>query len=237
MRARTVLAVCTLALVSATFSLADEFNRKIEFTFDKPVSIPAVHQPGWGVLPPGTYVFKIFDSKSDRHIVQIFNKGETEIYATILAIPDVRLKVTDKVVLTFRETPAGQPYALRAMFYPGRAWGEEFVYPKLVATELAKATSQAVLSMPVKEEAAMPEAPQVIAELEQTPVTAVEPSGEEVQTAEVVTAPTPAEFKAAETAPAEELPKTASPLPFIGLLGLLAIGGGFTLRFAEKRIG
>lgn len=233
MRARAVLAVCTLALVSATFSLADEWNRKIEFTFAKPVSIPAVHQPGWGVLPPGTYVFKIFDSSSNRHIVQIFNKNETEIYATILAIPNMRLKVTDDVVLTFRETPAGQPYALRAMFYPGRAWGEEFVYPKVKATELAKATSLPVLSMPVEREAAKPEAPEVIAELEKTPLTAVKPSGEEVQTAEVVTPPVPAQVEAAKP---EQLPKTASPLPLIGLLGLLAIGLGFTLRLAETRV-
>jgi hypothetical protein len=101
-----------------------------------------------GVLPAGTYVFKIANTASDRHIVEIFNKEETEIYATILAIPNERLKVTDGVALTFRETPAGQPPALRAMFYPGRAWGEEFVYPKFQATQLAKATSQPVLSMP-----------------------------------------------------------------------------------------
>jgi len=233
MKTRTVLAVCTLALVSASLSFADDWDRKIVFTFDQPVAIPAVHQPGWGVLPPGTYVFRILDSKSDRHVVQIFNKGETEIYATILAIPDMRLKVTDKTVLTFRERPAGQPYALRAMFYPGRQWGEEFVYPKFVATEIAKAANTAVLSMPVKEEAAMPENPEVIAELETTPLTAVEPSGEEVQTAEVVTAPTPAELNAA---PAEELPQTASPLPLIGLLGLLSLGAGFTLRFVEVRV-
>ena len=73
-----------------------------------------------GVLPPGTYVFRIMDSDADRHIVQIFNKEETTIYATILAIPNTRLKVTDGAVITFRETPAGQPFALRAMFYPGR---------------------------------------------------------------------------------------------------------------------
>lgn len=230
MRAKTVVAVCTLALVSATFALADEWNRKIEFTFAKPVSIPAVHQPGWGVLPPGTYVFKIFDSAANRHIVQIFNKGETEIYATILAIPNMRLKSTGDVVLTFRETPAGQPVALQAMFYPGRQWGEEFVYPKAKALELARVTNLAVLSMPVEEEIAMPEAPEVIAELEKTPVTAEEPTGEEVQTAEAVTPPTPAQFKT------EELPKTASPLPFVGLLGLLSIGGGFALRLAENRI-
>jgi hypothetical protein len=74
----------------------------------------------------------------------------------------------------------------------------------------------------------------VIAELEQTPVTAVQPTGAEVQTAEVVTPPTPAEFNAA---PAQELPRTASPLPLIGLIGLLALGTAFTLRLAERRIG
>jgi hypothetical protein len=237
MRTKSILAVSSLALASATLCFADEWNRKIEFTFNKAVSIPAVHQPGWGVLPPGKYVFKIFDSSSNRHIVQIFNKDETDIFATILAIPNTRLKITDDAVITFRETPAGQPLALRAMFYPGRAWGEEFVYPKARATELARATSQPVLSMPaaMEKEAAKPAEPQVIAELEKTPLTAVRPSGEEVQTAEVVAPPTPADFQAAT--PAEALPATASPLPLFALLGLLGMGAGWTLRFVEKRIG
>ena len=83
--------------------------------------------------------------QSDRHIVQIFSKDETTIYATILAIPNYRLKATDKTVITFRERPAGEPEALRAWFYPGRNWGEEFVYPKAKAIELAKATKLPVL--------------------------------------------------------------------------------------------
>ena len=58
-------------------------------TFSGPVEIPGVHLKGWAVLPAGTYVFKILDSTSDRHIVQIFNKEETEIYATILANPEL----------------------------------------------------------------------------------------------------------------------------------------------------
>ena len=66
-------------------------------------------------------------------------------YATILAIPNYRLRATDKTVITFRERPAGQPEALRAWFYPGRNWGEEFVYPKAKAIELAKATNTPVL--------------------------------------------------------------------------------------------
>jgi hypothetical protein len=235
MRGRTVLAVCALAFVSATFSLADEWNRKIEFTFSKPVAIPAVHSPGGGILPAGTYVFKIMDSASDRHIVQIFNKEQTKIYATILAIPNTRLRVTDDVVLTFRETPAGQPMALRAMFYPGRAWGEEFVYPKAKAIEIAKATSQTVLNMPaaMEKEEPLPEGPTIISELEATPLTAVTPEGNEVQTAEVVTPPTPAETLTAKN---EVLPQTASPLPLIALMGLLALSAGLTLRLTENRM-
>src|SRR5215208_4289415 len=140
--------VCGLALMGAVFApaaIGDDWNRKTVVTFSGPVEIPGVHLKGWGVLPAGTYVFKILDSMSDRHIVQIFNKDETTIYATILAIPNYRLKATDKTVITFRERPAGEPEALRAWFYPGKNWGEEFVYPKSKAIALAKATNTPVL--------------------------------------------------------------------------------------------
>src|ERR1700726_1399907 len=147
-RFQKLAAVCGFALASVTFAptaQADDWNRKTVITFSAPVEIPGVHFFGWGVLPAGTYVFKILDSQSDRHIVQIFNQDETTVYATILAIPNYRLKATDKTVMTFRERPAGQPGALRAWFYPGRNWGEEFVYPKAKAIELAKATKLPVL--------------------------------------------------------------------------------------------
>src|SRR5271163_2552729 len=143
--------VCCIALMGAAFTTnarADESNKKTTITFSGPVEIPGVHLTGWGVLPAGTYVFKIMDSQSDRHIVQIFNKDETVIYATILAIPNYRLKATDKTVMTFRERPAGEPEALRAWFYPGHEWGDEFVYPKARAVALAKETNTAVLFMP-----------------------------------------------------------------------------------------
>ena len=150
---KTVTTVCCLALLGATLApsaRADAWDRKTEITFSGPVEIPGVHLKGWGVLPAGTYVFKILDSQSDRHIVQIFSKDEKTVYATILAIPNYRLKATDKTVVTFRERPAGQPEALRAWFYPGRNWGEEFVYPKSKAIELAKATNTPVLFTPAE---------------------------------------------------------------------------------------
>jgi len=238
---RTVATMFCLALMGATFSpsaRADAWDKKTTITFSGPVQIPAVHQPGFGVLPPGTYVFKVVESGSNRHIVQIFSKDELTVYATILAIPNVRMKATDKTVITFRERPAGQPEALRAWFYPGKEWGEEFVYPKAQAIEFAKTSTTPVLEMPanVTVEAAKPEEPQVIAELERTPVTAVKPSGEEVEIAQAVTPPPAAETLVAQSTPAPELPKTASPLPFIALLGLLALGGGLTLRAVHVRV-
>ena len=233
--------MCGIALMGAVFApsaKADDWNRKTIVTFSGPVEIPGVHLEGWGVLPSGTYVFKILDSQSDRHIVQIFNKEETTVYATILAIPNYRLKATDKTVITFSERPAGQPEALRAWFYPGRNWGEEFVYPKAKAIELAKVTNTPVLFTPVEipleisEPIKSADAP-VVAKLKRAPIMAIQPTGEEVQLAQVVTPP-PAETQVASTK-ASALPATASTLPLIGLFGLMALSGALVLRVAGRR--
>jgi len=238
----TVLGIALLGTMLLPGARADDWSRKTTLTFSGPVEIPGVHLKGWGVLPAGTYVFKILDSASDRHIVQIFNEDETMIYATILAIPNYRLQATDKTVLTFRERPSGQPEALRAWFYPGRNWGEEFVYPKAKAVELAKATNVPVLFTPVEIplEVAQPiktaDEP-VVVQLKQAPVLAIKPTGEEVELAQVVTPP-PAQTQIADagtSANSRTLPKTASPLPLIGLFGLLLLGGAVTLRLVEKR--
>ena len=213
---------------------ADDWNRKTVITFSQPVETPGVHMQGWAVLPAGTYVFKILDSQSDRHIVQIFNQDETMIYATVLAIPNYRLRATDKTVLTFRETPPGEPQVLRAWFYPGHNFGEEFVYPKAKAIELAKVLHAPVLYTPleitpeVSAPITSPDAP-VVVQLKRAPVLAVTPAGEDAQIAEVVTAP-PAEVLVAS---ANRLPSTASPMPLIGLFGLLALGAAFGLKFAR----
>src|SRR6202049_595016 len=188
--APTVLCLAVLGVAFSTSAKADEWNRKTVITFSGPVEIPGVHLQGYGVLPAGTYVFKILDSKSDRHIVQIFSQDELTVYATILAIPNYRLKATDKTVMTFRERPAGEPEALRAWFYPGKNWGEEFVYPKAKAIELAKATNTPVLftTLDIPLEVAEPiksaDAP-VVAELKAAPVMAIQPTREEVLLAEV----------------------------------------------------
>jgi hypothetical protein len=229
-RFRVVVMIFCLSLVALTFlpsAKADEWNRKTTVTFSAPVEVPGV---GAQTLPAGTYVFKIFDSLSDRHIVQILNQAEDHVYTTILAIPNYRLRATRKTVMTFRERAAGQPEAIRAWFYPGRQWGEEFVYPKSRAIELAKVTNEPVLFTPIELETAPVEA------LRTAPVQAVKPTGEEVQVTEVVEIPPEvATAKPVEIAAAQSLPKTASTLPLVGLIGLLSLGVGAALSVITKQ--
>jgi len=220
----STLCLFVLCVLAVPAVMADDWNRETVITFSGPVEVPGV---GAQTLPAGTYVFKIVDSQSDRHIVQIFNQDKSHVFTTILAIPNYRLHATDKTVITFSERPAGQPEALKAWFYPGRSWGEEFVYAKTRALELAKETNEPVLATPIELAAAPVEA------LKTAPVEAVDPKGEPVELAQVVEPP-PAAAPVVMAA-AEPLPKTASSLPLIGLIGLLTLGAGIALSAFSKR--
>src|SRR5271154_6037253 len=121
-KARMMLLVALGALAVLPIAKADEWNQKTVFTFNVPVEIPGQ------VLPAGTYVFKLLNSPSDRHIVQVFSKDETRLLDTFLAIPDYRLKPSDKPIIKFEERPAGSPEAVKAWFFPGKNYGHAFVY-------------------------------------------------------------------------------------------------------------
>ncbi|MGO9269457.1 MAG: hypothetical protein ACLQOO_04230 [Terriglobia bacterium] len=192
-RKLTIFCLSVVALAFPPKVKGDEQDKKTTVTFTAPVEIPGV---GAQTLPAGTYVIKLLDSASDRNIVQILNEDQTHVFATILAIPNYRLRPTDQTVMTFKERAEGQPEAIRAWFYPGEQWGQEFVYPKTRAVELAKLTDLPVLAMPaelapdiVAPVKSVEEAPVVA--LKAAPVTAVKPTGEEVEVAEFV-APPPA---------------------------------------------
>jgi hypothetical protein len=228
-----------LALVALAFpagTQADEWNKITKVTFSAPFEIPGV---GAQILPAGTYVFKLLDSLSDRHIVQILNERQDHVFSTILAIPNFRLHSTDKTVMTFKERAAGQPEAIRAWFYPGNRWGQEFVYPKKRAIELAKLTNQPVLAMPTELETNLvapiksADEPPVIA-LKEAPIEAVKPTGEVVAMTEVVEPP-PVETAAVQSTK-KSLPKTASLLPLFELIGLLSIAAGLGLSVISKRL-
>jgi LPXTG-motif cell wall-anchored protein len=243
-RFKVVATIFCLSLAALAFSAsvkADAWNKKTIVTFSQPVEVP-----GGVVLPPSTYVFKLLDSASNRHIVQIFNEDQSHVYATILAIPNYRLRVTGKTVFTFTERAAGEPPAIRAWFYPGDNFGQEFVYRKSKAAELAKQTDSTIHTMPYEPESeitkpAEPLNEEPVVDLKQSQSTDVSPAEKEVDMAQAVetppvtATPTPQEEPADAPESMEQLPQTASQLPFWGLIGFLSLGAGFALMWVSKR--
>ena len=77
-RSAAIGSLIALGLALAPRMNADTWDQLTTVTFSAPVEIPGQ------VLLAGTYVFKLLDSPSDRSIVQIFNKDQTKLFATVL---------------------------------------------------------------------------------------------------------------------------------------------------------
>jgi hypothetical protein len=226
-------------------AVADTWNKKTYITINEAVQVPGK------VLQPGRYVLKLADSPSNRHIVQIFNDREDQLQTTILAIPNYRLQPTGKTEFGWWETPAGQPKALRAWFYPGDNFGQEFAYPKTEALAIATVTNQNVPTTYAEDEANLATAKvgtvdragtemeldrqtysradgaQEPTQIAQAPVT---PRATEPATTEQLAQATPQELPAQTPA----LPRTASPIPMVSLAGLLALGASVAARALNR---
>jgi LPXTG-motif cell wall-anchored protein len=174
----------------------------------------------------------LLDSQSDRHVVQIFNREQTRIIDTVLAVPAERLEPRGHTQFTFWETPPGTAKAMRMWYYPGDNMGQEFPYPTHLqqialmrpepapapaaatpapepqaGAELAPQQETPAQSQPVNPESA-PQEPTTIAQ-NSTPQDSTPP-------APVDTNPAPDQTR--------QLPKTGSPYPLIGLSGTLLLG-------------
>jgi hypothetical protein len=226
---------------------ADAWDKKTTLTVTEPLEVPDCCTPDHTVtLQPGDYVIVLVDSLSDRHIVRIFDKDQTHVITTVLAIPNYRLRPTGKTVFQFWEVPAGQPRALRAWFYPGDNFGQEFAYPKQKAAQIAAFVKAPVPVILVETTA--------VEELKTVPLMAVDEGG---KTTEIVAAqPVPTPDVAAATpqpvpvavpvaAPAASvpveaetpvmMPSTASSMPLVGLAGLLSLAIFAALGFRSSR--
>jgi len=138
MKAFAAVSCLGVASLIPQIALADQWNKKTILTVNEPIQVPGK------VLQPGKYVMKLLDSPSNRHIVQIFNEREDQLQTTVLAIPNYRLQPTGKTEFGWWEVPAGQPRALRAWFYPGDNFGQEFAYPKTAAVQIAAVNQTSV---------------------------------------------------------------------------------------------
>src|SRR5208282_2214562 len=215
---KTVLAVLTLTLFGAIFASgaqADDWSKKTVMTFSQPVEIPGQ------ILPAGTYTIKLVDLASERHIVQFLDADGIKVVATVLAINNWRLHPTGETVVKFAERSGDNPEALKAWFYPGDNFGQEFVYPKQRAIELAVAIKEPVPALPADS-----------TDLNTVAIVAVTPEQTEVPVTEAVqtTAPVADDPAPAPAVVAQELPKTASALPLIALLGLASLGAALAVK-------
>jgi hypothetical protein len=247
---RVLKALCCAAIVTMVAApgvRADQWDKKTILTFSGPVQIPGV------TLPAGSYVFKLADLSGNRHVVQVFDKDQKKIFATLLAIPNDRMDPADEPVVMFSERPAGSPQAVKVWYYPGERIGNEFVYPKSMAIKLAKANRQSVLAMDDTSSSDAFKTAQV-GRFDQNGAWQPEGNAAVATTAPATTAPsttarpttaprsTTTMAQASPTAGADnatgtsgnrtrrQLPRTASPLPLYELLSGLSIAGALTIR-------
>ena len=137
---------CALAFavsLAGTAATAQEPTNQITyFTFSAPFELP-----GGKTLPAGKYVFKIVDSPSNRHVVQVMSEDQQTMHATVMAIPAERQEPADEPEVRFMEAAANAAPAIRTWWYPGRSIGHEFIYPKDHARRLAaNQTGEGVLT-------------------------------------------------------------------------------------------
>jgi hypothetical protein len=248
------IAACATLLLAA-FSprsvRADSWDRKTSISFSDSVQVPGT------TLPAGKYVFKLWNSPSDRYVVQIFNERENHVYATLLTIPDYRMNPPDKTVISFYEAPAGQPQPIKAWFYPGDSNGREFVYSKAEANAIAAVAhenvpSETVAVAPIPaltprpapaiesteaeqsadddaQEAAPATPAPVVAEPEATQES---PRVDDDAEAPATTEPAPQDPPAtpAPSTDSSSMPSTGSELPLAALIGLSSIGAAISVR-------
>lgn len=210
---RAILAIFTVALLMAAFAAgagADtKFSKRTVVTFSQPVEIPGQ------VLPSGTYTIEVYESFGNRNIVRIYNADRSKLIATVLAIPNRRITPTGDNVIKFTERPGNAPDALKAWFYPGESSGQEFVYPKARAVELAEVTHESIPAVQTE--------PATVEEFKSEPIVAETPEQKEVPIAEAIPAPAP-------EASAPVLPATASQIPLIALFGVMLVSIAFILK-------
>lgn len=254
---KTLAFVAVVSMAGMGIAAADQWDKKTIITTDEVMQLPTM------MLQPGTYVIKLADSESNRHVVLFYDKDERHLITTVLAIPNQRLRLTGKSVFAFWEVPAGQPKALRAWFYPGDNFGQEFAYRPPEAAKIEASNSGA--KVPTDDRTAATDSTATAANAPTpapaAPVTAAAEPAPTPTPTEVAAAPqqpppappaatpepvTPAPAAAADTSTdaqrisqtpqqPDSLPKTASNLPWLVLAGFLSIVGALALNLAYRR--
>lgn len=206
-------------LMTPTPVRAHTYDKLAYLTFGAPVQVPGA------TLGAGTYRFRLVNPDSGHRVFQVLSHDGRIVHAMFFTNPDSRMNVTDNPTVTFRETAAGVPPAIRSLFYGGERSGYEFVYAGRPPSMIAPTWPQPPITYTANWSAETSEvtAPElVVSEAE----TFLEPSAEPA--AEPVTVPTPV---------ATELPKTASLLPLVAIGGFTSLFLGLGMGLIRRHLG
>ena len=108
-----VVAAALVAVMAPALANAETYDKLAYLTFNRPVQIPGV------TLHAGTYSFRLANPATSRNVLQVLSNDGAIVYATFHTMPDSRTVVTPEPVVSFRETPAGVPAAVKSLFYGG----------------------------------------------------------------------------------------------------------------------
>jgi hypothetical protein len=232
------LAMLVLGLASAARAQPSDY--RTYFTFSTPVTLPGV------TLPAGRYLFRLADPDSSRKVISVLSEdGKTQL-AMLHTIPNQLSKAPTDPEVRFLEISGNMPPPIKGWWYPGKSIGYEFIYPRAQALQLAKVTSQPVLTTSVEtKDVATADLSRIdgsgvpaAVTVEEAPAP-VQASGR-AQRGEVAQAPGSATAAAAQDPRADErarstartqLPQTASSMPYVLLFGLLALSAGVAIWF------
>jgi len=210
-----------LGVAWAPVASAQSDMEQSTFTITEPLEV------GSFTLQPGTYLIRTLPLATNRYTVQVTNVERTTVFATVLAVPHLlqRGEMIPETRFIYYATAPGQPKALRTWFAGDVSNGQDIVYSKGRAMELAAAAKAPVIAIPDEVK---------VAEYKSVPLEIVTPEKQvKPYVAPVVQkAPEPAPPVVAEARPVKhkQLPKTASHVPLFAALGLLSLGGAFGLR-------
>jgi hypothetical protein len=234
------LAVLTLSIGGR--AEAQPADYRTYFTFSAPVTLPGM------TLPAGKYIFRLADPDSSRKVINVMSGDGKRSLAMLHTIPNQAPKPPKDAEIRFMETNAQVPPPVKTWWYAGKAIGYEFIYPREQALQLAKSTSEPVLTT-TKESTDLAnaelsrvtgsESDQTAVSVEQNPPPR-EASGRAQQADVDAAASARANAGAqdvraderARTTARTELPRTASSAPAVLLFGVLtlALGVGVSLR-------
>src|SRR5215472_12273815 len=98
---RVALPCAVLLCAAGPAMLGDENDKKTDITIANPIEVPGA------VLQPGTYMFKLVNSSSNRHIVEISSEDGKQVFAVVFTAAARRIERTGKPVMTFYESAGG----------------------------------------------------------------------------------------------------------------------------------